>query len=353
MVGRNDYHLSVSFCARSVSNPLSVLRVGPVGLPGHALLAPLSGVTDVGLRRAAQSFGASLVVSEMVAAEAYVAADEEARLRADGAGIAIHVVQIAGRAPTALAEAARLAEATGAAIIDINMGCPAKRVVGGYAGSWLMREPELASALVRAVVGAVTVPVTVKMRLGWDDVSCNAPDLARRVTSEGAAMITVHGRTRAQFYKGKADWTAIRAVREAIDVPLVANGDCRSLADARQMLHESGADAVMIGRAAIGRPWLVGNIATALRGETVRLPSAPQRRDAATAHYRSLLSEMGSYSGVRHARKHLVAYARCAIEDGFSVGDNVPLRLATGEDPEEILSLLAQLWAAPAMQAAA
>ena len=349
----NGYPLGVNNSAHSVSSQPSPLRIGQVDLGGRALLAPLSGVTDVGMRRAAQAFGASLVVSEMVAAEAYVAADEETRLRADGVGIAIHVVQIAGRTPTALAEAARLAEATGAAIIDINMGCPAKRVVGGYAGSWLMREPVLATELVRTVVGAVRVPVTVKMRLGWDDASRNAPDLARRVTGEGAAMITVHGRTRAQFYKGKADWTAIRAVREAIDVPLVANGDCASPADARQMLQESGADAVMIGRAAMGRPWLVGNIAAALRGESVRLPTAAQRRDAATAHYQSLLSGMGRHSGVRHARKHLVAYARCAIEDGFEVGSDVPSRLAIGEEPEAILTLLAQLWTASAMREAA
>ena len=344
--------MGVSISAQLVSSATG-LTIGNIAVDGRAFVAPLSGVTDVGMRRAAQSFGASLVVSEMVAADAYVTADEEARLRAEGGGIAIHVVQIAGRTPDTLAEAARLAEASGARIIDINMGCPAKRVVGGYAGSWLMREPDLATALVRAVVAAVRVPVTVKMRLGWDDASRNAPVLARRVECEGAAMVTVHGRTRAQFYKGVADWAAIRAVREAIEIPLVANGDCTSRADARRMLQESGADAVMIGRAAVGRPWLVGEIAASLRGDVSVPPSGARRLDAALAHYEALLSGLGVETGIRHARKHLVAYARCAIEDGFAVDEGVPQRLATGENVGEIRALLARLWSEPTMLAAA
>lgn len=321
-----------------------LLELGPLKIASRAFLAPLSGVTDIGMRRAAQSFGAGLVVSEMVAAEGYLEADTEARLRADGAGIHPHVVQIVGRSPATLAEAARLAEANEADVIDINMGCPAKRVVGGYGGSALMREPALAVELVRAVVAAVRVPVTVKMRLGWDESSRNAADLARRCVGEGAAMITVHGRTRQQFYKGRADWPAIRAVRDAISVPLVANGDCTCADDARAMMRDCGADAVMVGRAAVGRPWLPGVIAASLRGEPARLPSADARRDCALAHYCSLLSSMGLAAGVRHARKHLVAYARCAAEDGFHVSPTTMRRLATSECRQEVESLLAHLW---------
>ena len=329
------------------------LRVGALLLGGRAFLAPLSGVTDVGMRRAAQHFGASMVVSEMVAADAYVAADEEARLRAEGTGLSPHVVQIAGRCPAMLAEAARLAEAAGADAIDINMGCPAKRVVGGYAGSALMREPDLAVALVRAVVAVVRVPVTVKMRLGWDDANRNAPVLAAQLEGEGAAMITIHGRTRTQFYKGKADWEAISAVRDRISVPLVANGDCQGPTDARTMLAQSGADAVMIGRSAVGRPWLVGAVAHALAGRSATSPSASARREAALAHYDSLLSTMGAATGVRHARKHLVAYARAADEDGFAVGQATATRLATSDDPGEVAHLLANLWDEPLAKAAA
>ena len=200
----------------------------------------MSGVTDVGMRRMAVRFGASLVVSEMVASDDYVRGDEESRVRAEGAGLDLHVVQIAGCDPHWMGEAARLAEASGASIIDINMGCPAKRVTGGYAGSALMREPDLALRLIEATVAAVSIPVTLKTRLGWDEHSLNAPDLARAAENAGIALVTIHGRTRCQFYKGRADWSAIRAVRDAVTIPLVANGDCASLADARAMLKKDG-----------------------------------------------------------------------------------------------------------------
>ena len=332
--------------------PAERIRPGDQRLAGGAILAPMSGVTDLGMRRAAARFGATIVVSEMVAASFYIAADEETRLRAEGHGLDHHVVQIAGRDPVALAEAARLAEAAGAHAIDINMGCPAKRVVGGYAGSALMREPKLAVALARATVAAVGVPVSVKMRLGWDADSVNAPELARALESEGIAFVTVHGRTRSQFYQGRANWSAIRAVRDAISIPLVANGDCASLSDARAMIAASGADAVMIGRAAVGRPWLVGEIAAGLAGRPWREPSAAEKAAAALDHYDQLLSAFGVAQGVRHARKHLAAYADCAAKECVGLPSAQRARLVTTDDPEEAANLLARCFASASEMAA-
>jgi len=318
--------------------------LGPFRIEEPAFLAPMSGVTDIGMRRVAARFGAGLVVSEMVAASFYIAADEQTRLRAEGEGLPIHVVQIAGRDPAAMAEAARLAEDAGAHAIDINMGCPAKRVVGGYAGSALMREPELAVALARETIAAVKVPVSVKMRLGWDADTINAPDLARQLEGEGAALITVHGRTRQQFYKGEADWAAIRAVRDAIGLPLVANGDCNNAEDARKMLAASGADAVMIGRAAVGQPWLVGKIAAALCGRDWREPTPAEKAEAALEHYESLLATFGPEQGVRHARKHLAAYADTAAAEGFGLPRALRAKLVTTADADEAAALLARCW---------
>ncbi len=326
--------------------------LGARKIEAPAFLAPMSGITDLGMRRVAARFGAGLVVSEMVAASFYLAADEETRLRAEGDGLPLHVVQIAGRDPRAMAEAARLAEAAGAHAIDINMGCPAKRVVGGYAGSALMREPELAVALARATVAAVKVPVSVKMRLGWDAAQISAPELARRLESEGVALVAVHGRTRQQFYKGHADWTAIRAVREAVALPLVANGDCSSPDDARKMLAASGADAVMIGRAAVGRPWLVGQVGASLCGRAWREPAPDEKAEAALDHYASLLSAFGKEQGVRHARKHLAAYANEAAASGAGLPRALRARLVTTSDADEAAALLARCWLDCAEEAA-
>ncbi len=320
------------------------LSLGSTRLSGRAFLAPMSGVTDVGMRRVAVAFGASLVVSEMVASDDFVRGEQESRIRAEGEGLSPHVVQIAGRDPYWMAEAARLAQASGADAIDINMGCPAKRVIGGLAGSALMRDLTLATDIIRATIAAVSVPVTLKMRLGWDRSALNAPELARRAEAEGVALLTVHGRTRNQFYKGEADWRAIAEVKKAVSlIPVVANGDCRSTEDAAAMLAASGTDAVMIGRAALGRPWFVGQIASFLAtGKLGPLPSAEERRAAALSHYRTLLSLFGREQGLRHARKHLAAYAEWAAQDGSPVAAALRLSLVTSNNPAEVERLLSR-----------
>jgi tRNA-dihydrouridine synthase B len=283
------------------------MSIGPITLRNPVLLAPMSGVTDAAFRKVAHAHGAGLVVSEMVAGE------ELARERPDmvrrthgGEGLSPFVIQLAGREARWMAEGARLAQDLGADIIDINMGCPARQVTGGLSGSALMRDPDHALSLVEATVAAAKVPVTLKMRLGWDHGQLNAPAIARRAQAAGVQMITVHGRTRCQFYTGKADWTAIRAVREAISIPLVANGDCQSADDAKAMLAASGADAVMLGRAAYGRPWWPGAVAEALQpGSGKPAPTLAQEQDIALWHQQETLSLYGANLGNKTFRKHL------------------------------------------------
>ena len=262
----------------------------------------MSGVTDLPFRQLAFRFGAGLVVTEMVASRELVFNAAESWSRLKGAGLTPHMVQLAGRDARWLAEAAVIAEANGADIIDINMGCPAKKVIGGYAGSALMREPDHALSLIEATVKAVNIPVTVKMRLGWDERSINAPEIAARAECAGVQLITVHGRTRMQFYEGKADWAAIAAVREAIRIPLIANGDVETVEDAHEILRLSGADAVMVGRGCQGRPWHAGVLAGHAGPKPSEIPGL------VIEHYQMMLEHYGMDVGIRHARKHLGWY---------------------------------------------
>nr|WP_302795366.1 tRNA dihydrouridine synthase DusB [Shinella daejeonensis] len=279
------------------------LRIGGLALRNRVVLAPMSGVTDLPFRDLAWRFGAGLVVTEMVASRELALNARESWARIRNCGIRPHMVQLAGREPHWMAEAARIAAGEGADIIDINMGCPAKKVIGGYSGSALMRDPDHALSLIEATVNAVSVPVSVKMRLGWDHASINAPEIAARAEAAGAVLITVHGRTRMQFYEGKADWDAIRAVREAVSVPLIANGDVDTAEDAREILRRSGADAVMVGRSAQGRPWHPAVLAGACSP-----PSRQEAAEIAVEHYRMMLDFYGPDAGLRHARKHLGWY---------------------------------------------
>jgi tRNA-dihydrouridine synthase B len=326
------------------------ISIGPIMTRNRVFLAPMSGVSDEPLRALVHDLGAGLVVSEMVASEELVRQRPDMVRRAARAeAVRPFVVQLAGREPVWMAEGAALAEGLGADIIDINMGCPAREVAGKLSGSALMREPELAEKLITATVAAVKVPVTVKMRLGWDHASLNAPDLARRAEALGAAMITVHGRTRCQFYKGSADWTAIARVREAITIPLIANGDAASPGDARTMLARSGADGIMIGRGAYGRPWLPAVIAEDLDPGSGR--AAPDKRERAAivlGHYRAMIAFHGPEHGVKIARKHVGWYLAAAVEDGAIATETAQRwrpSLMREEAPDKVLAGLEAIFA--------
>ena len=305
-------------------------NIGPVRIRNRAILAPMSGVSDLPFRRLAWRYGAGLVVTEMIASRELVCSREESHLRIQGEGISPHMVQLAGREAQWMREAAIIAEANGADIIDINMGCPAKKVTGGYSGSALMRDPDHALQLIEATVDAVAVPVTLKMRLGWDENSINAPEIARRAQEAGVRLVTVHGRTRSQFYKGRADWQAIAAVRSELSIPLVANGDVETADDVEAIRLASGADAVMIGRAAYGRPWHVG----ALAGNA-DVPNGPTEIAALVhEHYDMNLTHYGEHVGLRHSRKHLGWYLERFAP---SCPGQLKARIMTGLEPEAVI----------------
>lgn len=297
----------------------------------RVVLAPMSGVTDMPFRELAWRFGAGLVVTEMVASRELVNDTAESWSRLSAAGFRPHMVQLAGREAHWMAEAAKIAADHGADIIDINMGCPAKKVIGGYSGSALMRDPDHALGLIEATVKAVDIPVTLKMRLGWDENSINAPDIARRAEAAGIQLVTIHGRTRMQFYEGRADWDAIRAVREVISIPLIANGDVETAGDAQEILRRSGADAVMIGRGCQGRPWHAGVLAGAPE------PRRQEIADIAVEHYRMMLDFYGEAVAIRHARKHLGWYLQ-RFAPALSCGEKA--EIMTSRDPREVAARL-------------
>ncbi len=334
------------------------LQIGDVIIPGRVLTAPMTGVSDLPFRRIATACGAPYVATEMVACDSFAKGRPDVvRRAAIGDGLPLMVVQLVGREAEWIAKGARLAEEAGAHIIDFNMGCPAKEVTGALSGSALMREPELASRLIGAAVNATSRPVTLKMRLGWDDASRNAPEIAARAEELGVKAITVHGRTRQQFYNGKADWRAVAAVKAATRLPVIVNGDITDAITARAALIQSGADGVMIGRGSYGRPWIAAAIDKALNtGTDVSEPDIASRLGIALDHFRDTLRFYGDALGLKIFRKHLgwyVEQALCPVDSMVRRG--IRARLCQIDNAHGVETALAALWsnsAAPLLAAA-
>lgn len=315
------------------------ITIGNYALTSRVLAAPMSGVTDLPFRRVLQRFGPGLVVSEMVASETLMKGDKETKARAAGKGdIDPLVIQLVGREPEWMARGARMAEAAGADIIDINMGCPARKVTTGLSGSALMKDPARAADIVYAVVEATNKPVTLKMRLGWDDNLLNAPDIAQMAEKAGVEMLVVHGRTRCQFYKGEADWAAVAATKEAVNLPVFVNGDIASADHAEEALAQSGCDGVMLGRSLVGRPWSTLSVRSRIDGEDLPLPDNDSKMKIAIDHYNDTLDFYGEGKGLRVARKHLAGYVENSNYNGDK--DRLKSKICQSVDPSEVRELL-------------